>query len=99
LTKVNLGTKENVQQVKVNPTLEPIVIDRPIKLLKEFKNVFAWTYKDLKGIPLETVQHHIEFGYHSTTYSSSKVLVESQLCYYGQVRYRQVTCCWFYQTS
>jgi hypothetical protein len=21
------------------------------KLLKEFKDVFAWTYKDLKGIP------------------------------------------------
>jgi hypothetical protein len=30
-------------------------------LLKEFKDVFAWTYKDLKGIPLELVQHKIEF--------------------------------------
>jgi len=25
--------------------------------LKEFKDVFAWTYKDLKGIPLELAQH------------------------------------------
>ncbi len=29
-------------------------------LLKEFKDVFAWTYKDLKGIPLELAQHKIE---------------------------------------
>ncbi len=30
------------------------------QLLKEFKYVFAWTYKDLKGIPLELAQHKIE---------------------------------------
>ncbi len=30
------------------------------KLLKEFKDVFAWTYKDLKGIPLKLAQHTIE---------------------------------------
>jgi hypothetical protein len=41
LTKVNLGTKENVQQMKVYFTLESVVIDQLIKLLKEFKNVFA----------------------------------------------------------
>jgi hypothetical protein len=29
-------------------------------LLKEFKDVFAWTYKDLKGIPFKLVQHRIE---------------------------------------
>jgi hypothetical protein len=28
-------------------------------LLKEFKDVFAWTYKDMKGIPLELTQHRI----------------------------------------
>ncbi len=28
--------------------------------MKEFKDVFAWTYKDLKGIPLELAQHKIE---------------------------------------
>jgi predicted transcriptional regulator len=28
--------------------------------LKEFKEFFAWTYKDLKGIPLELAQHIIE---------------------------------------
>jgi len=28
--------------------------------LKGFKVVFAWTYKNLKGIPLELAQHRIE---------------------------------------
>jgi len=28
--------------------------------LKEFKDVFTWTYKDLKRIPLELAQHIIE---------------------------------------
>jgi hypothetical protein len=30
------------------------------QLLKEFKDIFAWTYKDLKGIPLDLAQHKIE---------------------------------------
>jgi len=30
------------------------------KLLKEFKDVFAWTYKDLKRVPLELAQHKIK---------------------------------------
>ncbi len=30
------------------------------QLLNEFKDVFAWTYKDLKGIPPELTQHRIE---------------------------------------
>jgi hypothetical protein len=29
-------------------------------LLKEVKDVFAWTYKDMKGITLELTQHKIE---------------------------------------
>jgi predicted transcriptional regulator len=31
-------------------------------LFKEFKDVFAWTYKDLKGIPPEVTQHIIELN-------------------------------------
>ncbi len=30
------------------------------QLVKELKDVFAWTYKDLKRIPLELAQHIIE---------------------------------------
>ncbi len=46
----------------MNSALEPTIIDQVIKLLKEFKDVFAWTYKDLKGIPPKIVQHRIELN-------------------------------------
>ncbi len=31
-----------------------------IELLKEFKDIFTWTYKDLKGIPPKITQHWIK---------------------------------------
>ncbi len=31
-------------------------------LFKEFKDVFAWTYKDLKGVVSKLVQHKIELN-------------------------------------
>jgi hypothetical protein len=46
--------------IKVNASLEPIVTQQLIVLLKEFKDVFTWTYKDLKGTPPEIAQHRIE---------------------------------------
>jgi len=30
------------------------------QLLKEFKDVFAWTYKNMKRIPPELAQHKIK---------------------------------------
>jgi hypothetical protein len=44
----------------MNFTFEPIVTNQLIKLLNEFKYVFAWTYNDLKGIPPKITQHLIE---------------------------------------
>jgi hypothetical protein len=46
--------------VKINAYLETCKVLEVEQLLKEFKDVFAWTYKDLKGIPLEIAQHIIE---------------------------------------
>jgi hypothetical protein len=59
----------------MNFALELVIIDQLIELLKEFKYVFAYTYKDVKGIPLKIAQHWIELD--STTCSSSKVSVKS----------------------
>jgi hypothetical protein len=56
----NLGFEENLQQVKINVDLKPIISYQLIELLKEFKDIFSWTYKYLKGIPLNVAQHQIE---------------------------------------
>jgi hypothetical protein len=47
--------------VKVNVSFELVIIEQLIELFKEFKDIFAWTYKDTKGILLEIVQRKIEF--------------------------------------
>jgi hypothetical protein len=51
--KLNLGTNLESQIVKINAQLEIIRMLEVEQLLKEFKDVFAWTYKDWKGIPLK----------------------------------------------
>jgi hypothetical protein len=46
--------------VKINARLKTSKVLELEQLLKEFKDVFAWTYKDLKGTPPELTQHKIE---------------------------------------
>ncbi len=46
--------------VKVNSNLQLKKVRKLEEWLKEYKEVFAWTYKDLKGIPPKLVQHQIE---------------------------------------
>jgi predicted transcriptional regulator len=58
--KLNLGTDVKPHMVKINAKLEISKVLEVEQLLKEFKDVFAWTCKDLKGIPPELTQHIIE---------------------------------------
>jgi len=55
-----LGSEKNLQQVKINLDLKHVINNQLIELLKEFKDIFAKTYKDLRGIPLNVVQQQIE---------------------------------------
>jgi hypothetical protein len=58
--KLNLGIKANPQYIKVNSQLTKEKIEELHMLLNEFKDVFAYTYKDLKDIPPKLAQHRIE---------------------------------------
>jgi hypothetical protein len=60
LMKLNLGTNVKPQLVNINAQLKTCKVLEVEQLLKEFKDVFTWTYNDLKGIPLEVAQHIIE---------------------------------------
>ncbi len=46
--------------VKLSTNLDSFVADAIEQLLKKYKDVFAWTYKDLRGIPPHLMQHRIE---------------------------------------
>ncbi len=62
LVKLNLGTKANPQCIKINAQLIKEKIEKLQIILKESKDVFAWIYKDLKGIPIKLAQHKIELN-------------------------------------
>jgi len=57
---LNLGTHDELQVVKLNVDLDLFITYATKQLLKEYKDVFAWTYKDLRGIPPHLMQHQIE---------------------------------------
>jgi hypothetical protein len=60
--KLNLRTNAKPQMVKIDAQLKTCKVLEMEQLLKEFKDVFAWTYKDLKGIPPKLAQHKIKFN-------------------------------------
>jgi ribonuclease HI len=57
--KVNLGTNENPQYINLGLVCSKQEKDACIKLFKEFKDVFAWTYEDLKTFDPNIIQHVI----------------------------------------
>jgi hypothetical protein len=57
--KVNLGTKDNPQCINLGMGCYEQEKSSFIKLFKEFKDVFAWTYDDLKTFDPNIIQHII----------------------------------------
>ncbi len=54
--KIKLGTKDSPLTIKVNAQLAHENMNLLKKLLMEYKDVFAQTYKDLKGTPPKLTQ-------------------------------------------
>ncbi len=53
----NLGI---IKTLQLSIDLDKLMIAVIEQLLQEYNNVFAWTYKDFKGIPPYIAQHRIE---------------------------------------
>jgi len=60
LVKLNLGSNEEPKEILINAILPSVFQTQIEKVLMEHKNVFAWSYKELKGIPKEVCEHKIE---------------------------------------
>ena len=56
---INLGTDDEPKMVQIGNTLTSSEKDALVTLLKEFKEVFAWSYKDMLRINIDIVQHCI----------------------------------------
>lgn len=56
---INLGTEEDKKEVKIGASLEATVKRRVIELLKEYADVFAWSYQDMPGLDPRIVEHRL----------------------------------------
>jgi hypothetical protein len=58
-TECNIGTKEEPKFVKLSSSLTREQKAQYTELLKEFVDVFAWTYEDLKTYDTSVIEHKI----------------------------------------
>jgi len=56
---INLGTEEDKKEIKIGVLLDATVKERVIVILKEYADIFAWTYKDMPGLDHEVVEHRL----------------------------------------
>jgi hypothetical protein len=57
----NIETEENPKMIKLSKTLNLEVRQDYVKLMKEFPDVFVWSYDDLKVFDTKLIQHVIPF--------------------------------------
>lgn len=55
----NLGMEAEPRNILVGDDWNPVLKATAFKIFMEYKDVFAWMYKDLKGVPLELCIHQI----------------------------------------
>ncbi|KAM1027503.1 hypothetical protein ACFX2A_041255 [Malus domestica] len=59
LKELNLGTKEEQKPIFVSALLSADEVEEYYLLLSEYKDVFAWTYKEMPGLDPVIAVHHL----------------------------------------
>ncbi|KAI5416163.1 hypothetical protein KIW84_041273 [Lathyrus oleraceus] len=59
LETINLGSEDCVREVKIGALLEESVKKELIELLREYVDVFVWSYEDMSGLDIDIVQHFL----------------------------------------
>ena len=59
LEVINLGSKEDLKEVKIGALLHLDVKSRLSELLKEYMDIFAWSYQDMSGLDTDIVEHRL----------------------------------------
>lgn len=56
---MNLGSDEEVKEIRVGALLDDKIKPRLIELLKEYVDVFAWSYQDMPSLDTDIVEHRL----------------------------------------
>ena len=54
---VNLGTDEDKKEIKIGAGLESNVKERLVQMLRDYIEIFAWSYEDMSGLDINIVVH------------------------------------------
>ena len=78
---INVGTEEKPQELQIGSTLSEEEAAQFTSLLREFKDVFAWSYKDMPGINRDIAEHKIPIkpGFKPVKHPANKSTVGSAL--------------------
>src|SRR3954469_5734960 len=56
---INLGTDEEPKNIKIGATLNEDVRTTLVKLLNDYVEIFAWSYRDMPGLDTDIVVHRL----------------------------------------
>ena len=56
---VNLGTDNEKKEVKIGSSLDSLTKKEIMDLLKDYADIFAWSYQDMPGLSTEIVEHQL----------------------------------------
>ena len=56
---VNLGTNDEKKKVKIGSSLDSSANKEIVDLLKEYVDIFTWSYQDMPGLSTEIVEHQL----------------------------------------
>ena len=59
LKQVNLGTEQDPRPIFISAYLTLEEEKSYLDLLKEYRDVFAWSYKEMPGLDLKVAVHHL----------------------------------------
>ncbi|RDX92351.1 hypothetical protein CR513_25531, partial [Mucuna pruriens] len=59
LKVVNLGGKEKAKEIWVGEQMSSDLRQKLIKLLREYANIFAWSYRDMLGLYSNIIEHKL----------------------------------------
>ena len=56
---VNLGVGDGRKEVKVGTGMTTLIRKELVALLRDYQDVFAWSYQDMPGLRCDIVQHRL----------------------------------------
>jgi len=56
---VNIGTEDDKKEIKIGASLQAEVKEELISLLREYVDIFAWSYQDMPGLDTDIVVHRL----------------------------------------